>query len=250
MVNVPYASLIGALMYAAIGTRPDITFAVGALSRFLSNPGRRHWNEAKCVLSYLKGTSDYAICYSSEKSPTGEVIGYSCSVGMRPTKGSIKGFCNSDWARCIDTRWSTSGFVWMMGGGAICWRSKLQTIVTLLSTEAEYVGATPAVQEVVWLRDLLCKLGITDTSPSILNMDNQGAVSLTRGARDSNWTKHIDIRYHFIRSHIESKRIKVQYLLMDEMIADILMKNLSRTKHNYFVGKLGMVSRLSGSVWT
>jgi len=137
-----------------------------------------------------------------------------------------------------------------MGGGAICWRSKLQMIVMLLSTEAEYVGATPAVQEVVWLRDLLCKLGITDTSPSILNMDNQGAVSLTCRAGDSNQMKHIDIRYHFIRSHVESKRIKVQYLPMDEMIADILMKNLGRTKHNYFVGKLGMVSRLSGSVRT
>jgi len=137
-----------------------------------------------------------------------------------------------------------------MGGGAICWRSKLQTIVVLSSTEAEYVGATPAVQEVVWLRDLLCELGITDTSPSILNMDNRGAVSLTRGAGDSNRTKHIDIRYHFIRSHVESKCIKVQYLPTDEMIADILTKNLGHTKHNYFVGKLGMVSRLSGSVRT
>ena len=112
------------------------------------------------------------------------------------------------------------------------------------------MGATPAVQEVVWLRDLLCELGITDTSLSILNMDNRGAVSLTRGAGDSNRTKHIDIRYHFIRSHVESKRIKVQYLPTDEMIADILTKNLSRTKHDYFVGKLGMVSRLSGSVRT
>jgi len=123
---------------------------------------------------------------------------------MQPTKRLIEGFCDSDWAGCIDTRRSTSGFIWIMGGGAICWRSKLQTIIALLSTEAEYVGATPAVQEVVWLRDLLCELGITDTSPLILNMDNQGVVSLTHGARDSNRTKYIDIRYHFIRSHVES----------------------------------------------
>jgi len=137
-----------------------------------------------------------------------------------------------------------------MGGGAICWRSKLQTIVVLSSTEAEYVGATPAVQEVVWLRDLLCELGVTDTSLSILNMDNRGAVSLTRGAGDSNRMKHINIRYHFIRSHVEGKHIKVQYLLTDEMIADILTKNLSCTKHDYFIRKLGMVSRSSGSVQT
>src|SRR5258706_8079716 len=172
MANVPYASLIGALMYAAIGTRPDIAFAVGALSRFLSNPGRRHWAEAKCVLSYLKGTSNYAICYSTDGSAIRNVFGYLQGIGMRPTEDLFEGFSNSDWAGCVDTRRSTSGFVWIMGGGAICWRSKLQTIVVLSSTEAEYVGTTPAVQEVIWLRDLLQELGIIDDSPSLLNMDN------------------------------------------------------------------------------
>src|SRR5258707_13687729 len=96
MANVPYASLIGALMYAAIGTRPDITFAVGALSRFLSNPGRRHWNEAKRVLTYLKGTSRYAIRYSSNASPPGEVTGYSRGVAMKPIDAFIEGSSNSD----------------------------------------------------------------------------------------------------------------------------------------------------------
>ena len=248
MANVPYASLIGALMYTAIGSRPDIVFTVGALSRFLSNPRRQHWSEAKQVLCYLKGTSDYTIQYSTDKSPIGNVFGFSRGIGMRPTGDSIEGFSDSDWAGCVDTRQSTSGFVWIMGGGAICWRSKLQSIVALSSTEAEYVGATPAVQEVVWLRDLLCGLGIIDSSPSVLHMDNRGAVSLTRGAGDSNRTKHIDIRYHFIRSHVECKRIKVQYLPTNEMTADILTKNLGRAKHDYFVGKLGLVSRSSGSI--
>jgi len=101
---------------------------------------------------------------------------------------------------------------------------------------------------VIWLRDLLCELGIAGTAPSLLNMDNRGAVCLTRGAGDSNRTKHIDIRYHFIRSHVECKRIEVQYLPTDEMVADILTKNLGRIKHDYFVGKLGIVSQSSGSV--
>jgi len=248
MANVPYASLVGALMYAAIGTRPDIAFAVGALSRFLSNPGRRHWNEAKHVLTYLKSMSDYAIRYSSSISPPGEAIGYSRGVAMKPTESPIEGFSDSDWAGCVDTRRSTSGFVWIMNGGAICWRSRLQSIVALSSTEAEYVGATPAVQEILWLRDLLCELKMTDSSPSLLNMDNVGAVALTRSAGDSNRTKHIDIHHHFIHSHVEDKRIRIQYTPTDEMIADILTKNLGRMKHDYFVTKLGMVSRLSGSV--
>ena len=131
-----------------------------------------HWVEAKRVLSYLKGTSKYAIRYHADESPIGSVFGYSRGIGMQPAGDVMKGFSNSDWAGCVDTRRSTSGFVWIMGGGAICWKSKLQSIVALSSTEAEYVGATPAVQEVVWLRDLLCELGITDDSPSLLNMDN------------------------------------------------------------------------------
>ena len=247
MANVPYASLIRALMYTAIGTRPDIAFAVGTLSRFLGNPGRKHWNEAKRVLSYLKGTSHYAVRYLSDTSPIGKVTGYSHGMAMKLTRGHIEGFSDSDWAGCVDTRRSTSGFVWIMSGGAICWRSKLQAIVALLSTEAEYVGATPAIQEVVWLRDLLQELGVADASPSLLNMDNCGAVSLTRRTRDSNQMKHIDICYHFIRSHVEDKHIEVQFLPMDEMTADILTKNLGCTKHEYFIRKLGMVSRLSGS---
>src|SRR5882757_6253992 len=141
-----------------------------------------------------------------------------------------------------------SGFVWIMNGGAICWRSKLQSIVALSSTEAEYVGATPAVQEILWLRDLLCELGVIDPSPSLLNMDNRGAVSLTCGAGDSNQTKHIDIRHHFIHLHVEEKRVRVQYTPTDKMTTDILTKNLGRMKHDYFITKLGMVPRLSGSV--
>ena len=117
---------------------------------------------------------------------------------MQLAEDMMEGFCDSDWAGCVDTRCSTSGFVWIMGGGAICWRSKLQTIVALSSMEAKYVGATPAVQEVIWLRDLLHELGITDDSPSLLNMDNWGAVSLTCRAGDSNQMKHIDILYHLI----------------------------------------------------
>lgn len=181
-------------------------------------------------------------------SPPGRVTGYSCSVAIKLVESPIEGFSDSDWAGCVDTCQSTSGFVWIMNGGAICWRSRLQSIVALSSTEAEYVGVTPAVQEILWLRDLLCELGVTNCSLSLLNMDNWGAVALTHRAGDSNQTKHIDIWHHFIHSHVKHKCIKIQYTPTDEMIADILTKNLGCMKHNYFVKKLGMVSHLSGSV--
>ena len=123
-----------------------------------------------------------------DKSAIGNIYGFLQGVGMQLVSNSMEGFSNSDWAGCVDTRRSTSGFVWIMGGGAICWRSKLQSVVALSSMEAEYVRATPAVQEVVWLRDLLCELGITDKLPSTLHMDNKGAVSLTHRAGDM-WQK-------------------------------------------------------------
>ena len=98
------------------------------------------------------------------------------------------------------------------------------------------------VQEILWLRDLLRELEVADDSPSVLNMDNHRAVYLTWGASDSNKTKHIDIRYHFIHSRVEQKRIKVQYTPMDEMVANILTKNLGRSKHNYFISKLELAA--------
>ena len=112
--------------------------------------------------------------------------------------------------------------------------------------EAEYMGATPAIQEIIWLRDLLHKLNIINSLPSVLNMDNWGAVYLTHGTGNSNKTKHIDIRYHFIQSHVEEKWIWVHYLSMNEMITNILTKNLKQTKHTYYVRKLGSVAGLRG----
>jgi len=103
MANVLYASLVGALMYTAIGSQPNITFAVGALSCFLSNPGRHHWREAKWVLTYLKGTSHYAIRYSSDKTTPERITGHSCGVAMKPIDSPVEGFSNSDWAGCVDT---------------------------------------------------------------------------------------------------------------------------------------------------
>jgi hypothetical protein len=105
-------------------------FAISALSRFLSNPGRLHWNEAKCVHAYLKGTSNHVIQYLSDASPARRVTGYLQGMGMKPMS-LIEGFCDSDWARCVDTWRLTSGFIWIMNGGTVCWRSKLQTIVAL-----------------------------------------------------------------------------------------------------------------------
>ena len=146
MSRVPYASAVGSLMYAMVCTRPDIAHAVGLLSRFMSNPGKEHWTAVKRVFRYLRGTSDYGLCYQGR---TGLEIML-----------DIRGFVDADWAGDLDQRRSTSGYVFSLFGGAVSWMSKRQSVVALSTTEAEYIAATHASKEAVWLQRLCSSMGL------------------------------------------------------------------------------------------
>ena len=135
MKAYPYQSLIGTLMYAMLGTRPDVAFAVGALSKYSSNPGIKHWNEAVHVLRYLGGTKDLGLVYDRSKGAD--------------LSSFILGYTDSDWAGDLDTRRSTGGFVFLTCGAAVSWSSKLQLSPALSSTEAEYMACTHAAQEAI-----------------------------------------------------------------------------------------------------
>ena len=124
MRKVPYREAIGSLMYAAIGTRPDITYAVTALSQYLQSPGRAHWEQAKRVIRYLKGTRDYELVFGSS--------------------GGVEGFTDANWGNDTDDRHSICGYVFTLNSGAISWSLKKQSVVALSSTEAEYIGITHA----------------------------------------------------------------------------------------------------------
>eukprot|EP00253_Pinus_taeda_P027315 PITA_27315 len=140
MSCVPYASAVGSLMYAMVYTRPEIAYAVGVLSRFMSKPENEHWTAMKWVFRYLRGTSDYDSCYQGR-------LGFDKVL-------DIRGFVDADWARDLDQRRSTSGYVFNLFGGAIIWLSKKQSVVALSTTEAEYMAATHASKEAVWLQRL------------------------------------------------------------------------------------------------
>ena len=129
-----YQKAIGSLTYAAICTRPDISAAVGALSSFMSNPTEVHWTGVKRILRYLRGTSNYGLVYNGN-----------CS-------NELVGFSDADWAGNVNTRRSTSGYVFCFGNSTITWSSKKQATVAKSSTEAEYVALSTATQEVIWLR--------------------------------------------------------------------------------------------------
>ena len=219
-----YQAAIGSLIYASIGTRPDISYAVGVLSQFMSNPGHRHWTGIKRVFRYIKGTLNHCLEFKSSKTNTVDLIAYT----------------DADWAGDKIQRKSTSGYVFQMGGSSTTWISKRQSIVALSTTEAEYISLSQATQEATWLRRLLNDVGFEQTTPTILYEDNQGAIELSKNQRLNSRTKHIDIKYHYVRGAVEENKVKVNYCPSDDMVADILTKSLPKAKFEKFRTMLGV----------
>ena len=135
-----------------------------------------------------------------------------------------------------------------MAGGAISWSSRIQSVVALSSTEAEYIAASRATQEAYWLRELLKELGHEQKTPTHLLCDNQGALALSKNPGNHSQTKHIVLRFHHIQEAVTKGDIKVEYCPTEEMTADLMTKSLGRIKHEHFVQKLGMTIHSSGSV--
>lgn len=215
-----YRKIIGKLLWIALCTRPDIQESVSKLAGALHRPSVRHWEAAKRVLRYLKATKHKGLKYNGNEDI------------------EIFGFSDSDWAGSFKARKSTTGWVFMMFGAAVSWCSKLQLSVALSSTEAEYMALSSATQEVIYLRALLKDLGFTQTNPTIMGVDNQGCRMLANNPVFHKRSKHIEIRYHFIREKIKHKEIETVYIPTDEMLADILTKTLGRVKHCYFTDRI------------
>eukprot|EP00253_Pinus_taeda_P032808 PITA_32808 len=184
MPRVPYASAVGSLMYAMVCTRPDITHAVGVLSRFMSKPGKEHWTAMKRVFIYFRGTSDYGLCYQG-RPRLDRVL-------------DIRGFVDANWAGDLDQRRSTSGYAFNLFGGAVSWMSKKQSVVALSTIEAVYMAATHASKEAVWLQRMCSRMGLVQGAIRI-DCDSQSAIFLAKNPTYHSKTKHIDVQYHFVR---------------------------------------------------
>ena len=210
--DAEFMSMVGSLLYAAVMTRPDIAYAVQALGRHMQGAGPEHVTAAKRVMRYLQGTRMLGIKYGPVKASELELIGY----------------CDSDWGSDLDTRRSTTGWIFMIGGGAVSWGSKLQPTVALSSSEAEYMAASAAVQEAMYTRSLLSSLGMEQIGVTKIYEDNQGCIALSENPVMHRRTKHIDIRYHFIRERVESGEVKLCYVPTEQQLADLLTKPLGR----------------------
>jgi len=205
-----FSELVGSLLYLSVCTRPDIAQATGAMARYMSRPTTQHWTAAKGVLKYLAGTEDTGITYG-------------------PEKMDIMGYSDADYAGDLDTRRSTTGYVFMLNGGVISWSSRLQPTVAASTAEAEYMAASQAVKEALWLRKLTSDLG-GDLKTMQLYTDNQAALTLLKNPIASARSKHIDIIYHFARERVARKEVKFDYCPTAKMIADIMTKALPEGK--------------------
>ncbi|XP_059597110.1 secreted RxLR effector protein 161-like [Vitis vinifera] len=187
MQKIPYASAVGSLMYVQVCTRPDIAYIVGMLGRYLSNPGMDHWRAAKRVMRYLQRTKEYMLTY--RRLDQLELIGYS----------------DSDFAGCQDSRRSTSGYIYLLAGGAISWRSAKQTLVTSSTMEAEFVACYEASNQGIWLRNFVTGLLVLDEK-------------------------------------VQSGQISIEHIGTNSMIADPLTKGLPPKVFHEHTAHMGVVS--------
>lgn len=220
-----YQSAVGSLMYAMLGTRPDIAYAVSLVSRYSANPTQAHWNAVIRIFRYLRGTVHYELVY----------------------KGSLQeltGYTDSDWAGDSSRR-STSGYLFNVGSGAVSWSSKRQATVALSTCEAEYIGQTQATKEAIWLKNLLNQLlrpRDSDPKATVIFGDNQGAIALAKNAQFHARTKHIDIAHHFVREKVNDGTVDIQFVPTDKQMADGLTKALCLDKFVAFRDALGVES--------
>ena len=213
-----YQSAVGALMWAAICTRPDLSYAVGQLSQHANNPDKSHFRALFQCIRYLRGTMDYRLTYTGE--------------GREQDVPALTGYSDADWAGDINTRRSTTGHVFRLCGGAVSWQSKRQRTVAQSSVEAEYMAAASATKEAIWLRELLTGIGYQPSGPTVLRVVNEGAIALADNPRHHELTKHIAVRYHVIREHVAGGTVVLNHVSTEQQVADgLLLCRIGTTTH-------------------
>jgi len=210
-------------MWGQLATRPDLSFAVSLLSRFQANPGIEHWKALLHVIGYVKNTIEYGLTYSRD-------------ADLTPLA-----YVDADYGGCRDTRRSTSRFVFLMAGGVVTWSSKRQATVALSTVEAEYVAMSRCAQQMVWMQTWLDEIQVEHTLPGIIKGDSQGALALAKTTKDHGKVKHIDIRHHYIRELVKSKKILFEQLASADNLADLFTKPLARDHHHRLLANLNIV---------
>ena len=208
-----YASIIGSLRYATDCTRPDIAYAVGVLSRFTSKPSRDHWHAIERVMKYLSGTKTYGLFY--KKYPA-----------------VLEGFSDADWNTLSGDSLSTTGFIFTLGSGAICWKSKKQTIIANSTMEAELIALASASEEANWLRDLLYEIPLWEKPipPILIHCDSTATIGRVRNRYYNGKSRPIRRKHSTVRSYLSSGIVNVDYIKSCDNLADPFTKALARER--------------------
>lgn len=211
--KIPYQEAVGALLYLAIISRPDIAFQVNKASQFNSKYNETHWVAVKRIFRYLKGSIDTGIHYTKVSK-----------------EFTLIGYADADYAGDLAVRKSTSGFVVTLGDSAISWGSRLQKSVAQSTTEAEYVAIAECTKDILWYIQLFKDLSVHLKLPITINSDNKGAILLTQNNVFHKRTKHIDVRFHAIRDYQSKGLIRVAFVGTEDQPADMFTKTLCSTK--------------------
>ena len=216
-----YRSLIGCLMYLT-ATRPDIMFSVSLLSRFMHCASEVHFQAAKRIVRYIKGTTNYGIKYSY------------CQ------NFKLHGYSDSDWAGSIDDMRSTTGFCFNFGSGIFSWSSKKQDVIAQSTAEAEYVAANATVNQAIWIRKILADLHMKQNEPTQIHVDNQAAIAISNDSVFHGKTKHFKIKLYHLREEQKDGEVKLLYCKIEDQIADVLTKALPKARFETLKSKIGL----------
>jgi len=232
MTNIPYREVIGSLLWLSLGTRPDITYAVSQVAKFSANPGPTHWRAVIRIMRYLLGTRTLGLTYQSAQDSNNITTAISSVDVFNPT-----GFVDADYARDPENRRSVTGFMFFLAGAPISWQTRQQPSVALSTMESEFMAACAAAQESVWLTQLLQEFTCTLIHPVILFEDNKSCIDYTKNSTNHQKTKHISVRYHFIRELVEKKILQLTAISSEDNLADIMTKPLDKKVFHRLMGK-------------
>ncbi|XP_062198808.1 secreted RxLR effector protein 161-like [Phragmites australis] len=221
-----YRSIVGSLRYL-VHTRPDISFAVRYVSRFMENPTTEHLSAIKHILRYIAGMLHFGLSYTKGQ---GEI--------------KLKGYSDADMAGDVDDCKSTTGVLFCFGDAPVTWQSQKQPVVALSSCEVEYIAASTAACQGLWLGSLLGRFYGKSASVATIFIDNQSAIQLCKNPVFHGRSKHIKTRFHFIKECVEGGDIIAQKIHTDDQLADILTKSLGRVRFLHLRSKIGVVNIL------
>ena len=221
-----YQSAVGALMHAACATRPDISYAVSALSQYSARPSTAHFDALKRVFRYLHGSADQALTYT----------------GTTDTTPRVTAYVDSDYASNPENRRSVTGYAFVLCGGLISWASRRQKTVAQSSVEAEYMAMAEGVKEAIWWRTFLGELSQRSDTPTPIHADNMGAIALARNPEHHARTKHIDVKFHLTRQEVESGTVSLHHVPTQDNTADIFTKPLPKPAHLRHRSALGLTT--------